>query len=392
MSDNTPDTTQPAQQVVDFSSVHTQSMPQILRSGGFSVLVTTYQAGKLIVLRESEGKLNTHFRMYRKPMGLAGGYDRFALGSTNEIHEYRNMPVLGKRLDPPEKHDSVFIPRSRQITGDIDIHEMAYDRSKVLWFVNTRFSCLCTRDFEHSFVPRWRPPFVTGYAPEDRCHLNGLDTRDGVPRYVTMLGKTDTRGGWRENKRDGGLLMDIKDNRIICEGLSMPHSPRWYKNQLWVLESGYGALAKVNEQTGEVTRVCELPGFTRGIDFYGDLAFIGLSQVRESAVFSGLPLTERTEERQCGVWVVNINTGETLGFLRFEGSVQEIFAVQIIPGARFPDVIEDANPLLLSSYALPDEALKEVDYEAIERARREDEEKLRQKQQEQAEKETVEKP
>jgi uncharacterized protein (TIGR03032 family) len=195
--------------------------------------------------------------------------------------------------------------------------------------------------------------------------------RDGEPRYVTMLGQTDTRGGWRENKRNGGLLMDIRDNRVLAEGLSMPHSPRWYQDQLWVLESGYGALSRVDLETGAVERVCELPGFTRGLDFHGELAFVGLSQVRESAVFSGLPLTERDEERQCGVWVVNIRTGETLGFLRFQGSVQEIFAVQAVPGAIFPDVLEDADPLIRSSYALPDAALKEVDYEALERARRE---------------------
>ena len=108
-----------------------------------------------------------------------------------------------------------------------------------------------------------------------------------------------------------------------------------------------------------------MPGFTRGLDFYGDLAFIGLSQVRESATFSGLPLTERDEPRSCGVWVVNINTGQTVGFLRFEGSVQEIFSVQAIPGCRHPEVLELDHPLISSSYALPDDALKEVDFDAI---------------------------
>jgi uncharacterized protein (TIGR03032 family) len=80
-------------------------------------------------------------------------------------------------------------------------------------------------------------------------------------------------------------------------------------------------------------------GFTRGIDFIGPLAFIGLSQVRESAVFSGIPLVERLDERTCGVWVVDIQTGETVAFLRFEEGVQEIFAVQILP-ARFPEMLE----------------------------------------------------
>jgi uncharacterized protein (TIGR03032 family) len=281
------------------------------------------------------------------------------------------MPAAAVHLPEKDAHDAVYVPRQKHITGDIDIHEMAFDGDNRLWFVNTRFSCLCVRDFDHSFVPMWRPPFVSAYAPEDRCHLNGLAMRDGKPRYVTMLGQTDSKGGWRENKRNGGLLMDISDNRIIATGLSMPHSPRWYRDTLWVLESGEGSLAKVDMASGKLEHVCKLPGFTRGLDFVGHYAFIGLSQVRESAIFSGLPLTERDEPRQCGVWVVDIRNGETVAFLRFEGSVQEIFSVQALPGIRFPEVLEDDHNLVSTCYALPDEALKQVDYSAIERARTE---------------------
>jgi hypothetical protein len=53
--------------------------------------------------------------------------------------------------------------------------------------VNTAFSCLCTLDGRHSFVPRWRPPFITSLAAEDRCHLNGMAMADGAPKYVTAL-------------------------------------------------------------------------------------------------------------------------------------------------------------------------------------------------------------
>jgi hypothetical protein len=79
--------------------------------------------------------------------------------------------------------------------------------------------------------------------------------------------------------------------------------------------------------------------------------------VRETAVFSGIPLAERLTERTCGVWVVNLDTGRTIAFLRFEDAVQEIFAVQVIPRARFPEVIDGEDALLGSSYALPDDAL-----------------------------------
>lgn len=353
----------------DFSSVFTSNFPEALQALGLTLLVTTYQAGKLIVVREQQGKLNTHFKLFNKPMGLAGDINQFAIGTLNRIEEFRNMPAAARNLPGELAHDGVYVPRQQHITGDIDIHEMAFDSKGQLWFINTRFSCLCVRDFDHSFVPKWRPPHISGYAPEDRCHLNGLAMRNGKPRYVTMLGQTDSGGGWRENKRNGGLLMDISDNRIIAESLSMPHSPRWYRDTLWVLESGEGSLATVDLKSGKLTTVCTLPGFTRGLDFYGDFAFIGLSQVRESAIFSGLPLTERDEPRHCGVWVVNINTGETVAFLRFEGSVQEIFAVQALPGLRHPEVLDADDSLINSCYALPDDALKLVDYQAIERSR-----------------------
>ena len=271
------------------------------------------------------------------------------------------MPAVARKLEPEGKYDACYLPRSIHITGNIDIHEMAWSADDELWLVNTRFGCLCTLDIDHSFHPRWRPHFVTAYAPEDRCHLNGLAMVSGRPKYVTALGETDTAGGWRENKASGGILMDVERDEVLLRGLSMPHSPRWYNDRLWLLESGEGSLARVDLETRTWQTVTRLPGFTRGIDFYGPLAFIGLSQVRETAIFSGIPLVERLgEARTCGVWVVNIETGQTLGFLRFESGVEEIFAVQVLPGVRFPEMLEWDDERVAHSYVLPDEALAET--------------------------------
>jgi hypothetical protein len=82
--------------------------------------------------------------------------------------------------------------------------------------------------------------------------------------------------------------------------------------------------------------------------------------VRESAVFSSIPITERLTERTCGVWVVDIHTRQTVAFLRFEDAVQEIFAVQVVPGRRYPDLINDDQAPLDDSFILPDEAMNAV--------------------------------
>jgi len=331
----------------------------ILAEHRISLLVSTYQAGKLMVLRADQSGLNVHFRTFKKAMGLAANRSRLAIGTASHIHELYNMPAVGSKLSPPHRHDACYIPRNRHVTGDIDIHEMGWAQDE-LWFVNTRFSCLCTLDAAYSFSPQWRPPFVSAYAPEDRCHLNGLAIVDDRPKYVTALGKSDKASGWREHKASGGILMDIDSNEIIADKISMPHSPRWYKEQLWVLESGQGSIATVDAKTGNRETVAQCPGFTRGVDFFGSFAFVGLSQVRESNTFGGLPLTERLTERTCGVWVVNIETGETVAHLRFDTGVEEIFAVRVLTNTCFPEVMPEDDSLLGKSYALPPEALAEV--------------------------------
>src|SRR5205085_2915823 len=82
--------------------------------------------------------------------------------------------------------------------------------------------------------PRWRPPFITALAAEDRCHLNGLGVVEGQPKYVTALGETDAAGGWRADKPQGGCLIDVPSGEVISRGLSMPHSPRWHDGRLWL--------------------------------------------------------------------------------------------------------------------------------------------------------------
>jgi uncharacterized protein (TIGR03032 family) len=341
---------------MDFRSVASQSLGQLLTGLGVSLAVTTYQAGRVVVVRADDRGVNTHLLGFDSPMGIAIRPDRFSLGTKGQVWDYRNQPAVAAKLDGPARHDACYLPRGVHWTGDIGVHELVWAGDD-LHVVSTAFSCLATLDDDHSFLPYWRPPFVSGYAPEDRCHLNGVGTRDGEVRYVTALGRTDKPHGWRENKLDGGVLLEVPSGEVVAAGLCMPHSPRWHDGRLWVLESGKASLNTVDEATGERTVVAQVPGFARGLAFAGPYAFIGLSQVRES-VFAGLPIT-RIPDRSCGMWVVDTRSGATVAFLRFEGDVREVFDVQLIP-ARFPEVLEASSDLTRSSYVLPDAALADV--------------------------------
>ncbi len=205
---------------------------------------------------------------------------------------------------------------------------------------------------------------VTGLAPEDRCHLNGLAMVDGKPAFLTALGATDAPEGWRANKKDGSILLDYASREPIVRGLSMPHSPRWYRGRLWLLESGRGRLATVDLASGRMETVVQLPGFTRGLDFMGPLAFVGLSQLRESNPFTDIPITDDNADRMSGMWVVNIETAQTIAFLKFSASVEEIFAVQALAGARFPAIVDEDDEPIKATYVLPEEALRDVRFTA----------------------------
>ena len=357
----------------DLSSAYTQSFHDLLAHLRCSLLVSTYQAGYVIALRAVGGELNTHFRSFSKPMGIAASQGRLAVGTSNAIIEFQNNPSLAQSLSQTSPVDACFLPKSIHFTGDIDIHEMAWGiqndprssenltnpsetTSPDLWFINTRFSCICTKDSEHSFIPKWHPSFIDGYSPQDRCHLNGMAMVDGLPRYVTALGQSNEAAGWRENKVSGGILIDVGSGEVICQGLSMPHSPRWHDGKLWIAESGTGSIGIVDLSTGSFEAVTQLPGFTRGIEIIGPYAFVGISQVRDSAVFCGIPLVERVKDRVCGVSVVDLRSGHEIGFVRFKGSVQEIFAVQALPH-QFPDLLEPDDDAISSTFVLPDEAL-----------------------------------
>jgi uncharacterized protein (TIGR03032 family) len=314
---------------------YTHSLPPLLSQLGVSLLVSTYQAGKVIAVGVADGALTLSYHNFERAMGLAVKPDALAVAARAQVWLLHAAPDLAPRVDPAGRHDACFLTRFSHFVGEVQAHELAWAGDE-LWLVNTAFSCLCTLDGRHSFVPRWRPPFLTALADEDRCHLNGLAVADGVPRYVTALAETDTPQGWRANKVHSGCLIDVPSGRTVARGFAMPHSPRVYGGRVWMLHSGAGQLMLVDPAHGRAETVTELPGYTRGLALYDRFAFVGLSRIRETSTFGGTPIAERRPELKCGVGVVDLGTGGLVAHLEFVTGVEEIFDVQVVPGVRCP--------------------------------------------------------
>jgi uncharacterized protein (TIGR03032 family) len=316
---------------------HSPNFPALLEQLGLSLLVSTYQAGKLFAVGARRGELLLSFHNFEKAMGIAARPDRLAVGARNQVWTLRATPDIARRLGAGDKHDACFLARGSHFTGDIHIHELGWAGDQ-LWVVNTLFSCLCTLNEGYSFVPRWRPPFVTTLAPEDRCHLNGMAFDGCTPAYATALGETNVAQGWRTNKAIGGCLIHVPTGRTVARGFAMPHSPRIHCGRVWLLDSGTGRLVTVDPANGAVEPVVELPGYTRGLAFHDQFAFVGLSRIRETSTFGGLPIAARRGELRCGVGVVALRSGRLAAHLEFLSGVEEIFAIETLPGIRLPAV------------------------------------------------------
>jgi uncharacterized protein (TIGR03032 family) len=351
--DNTAPSASPAAPAaVEFRFSQTESFVTLLQQLRASLLITTYQANKVLVARVAGTGLSMLVRTFDRPMGLAVDGPRLALGTRKVVWFLRDAPDLAPRVELTGRHDACYLPRASHVTGDIGVHDLAWAGGE-LWLVSTRFSCLATLSPDFSFVPRWRPPFISALAAEDRCHLNGLAIVDNEPRFVTALGTTDTRDGWRGDKAHGGCVLDVPSGECVSRGLSMPHSPRWHDGRLFALESGTGGVVLVNPTTGRRDTVARLPGFTRGLAIAGPYAFVGLSKIRKTSAMDGVPLARRREQLQCGVAAVDWRSGRVIAMLEFQTAVEEIFDVQLLPGLRFPEVIGFQQETIQHTFVVP---------------------------------------
>ena len=308
---------------------------QWLENEQISLAFTTYQTNRLFLVgRKENGHLAVNERLFDKPMGLYASDESLTMATRYQIWQLEN------RLAEDEQYqgcDRLYVPSQSHTTGDLNVHDVVVTKEQQILFINTDFSCLATLQSGFSFAPIWKPPFITKLAAEDRCHLNGLAMQDGEPTYVTACSATDEAAGWRNHRLDGGVVIHIPSNEIIATGLSMPHSPRWYQDKLWLLNSGTGEFGYLDRNKFVPVTFC--PGFVRGLAFWKDYALVGLSKLRSKA-FSGLSLEKRLADKnmtaQCALGVIDLKTGNELHALHIGGVVEELFDVVVLPNVRQP--------------------------------------------------------
>lgn len=336
-----------------FTCTYTPEVPDLLAALGCSLILTTYQAGKVIILSADGENLIQLARHFKRPMGMAVDGNRMAVATKYEVVVLENAPQLARRYPrKPNYYDALYVPRAAYFTGQANLHDMAWGPDGALWAVNTLFSCLGRVTDRFSFEPMWTPAFISQLKPEDRCHLNGMAMQDGQPRFATALGATDTRKGWREDRLGGGLLIDTATDEVILGGLPMPHSPRLYGGALYLTTAATGDVLQVDPQTGTATTVNRVPGFARGLAHHGDYLFVGHSRIRKKSTFGDLPIADR--EHHAGITLIHLPTGRLAGQVRYHTSCEEIYDIHVLPGLQRPGLVGVEHDLYQQALHFPE--------------------------------------
>ena len=330
-----------------FSCQYTPQVPELLMQLGCTISISTYQAGKLILLSaKDENSLVQLPRHFDKLMGIAHDVDndKLALACKDEVIVFSNSTELAKYYPKsPNKYDALYMPRLTYHTGPLDIHDLSYGKDGELYAVNTLFSNIVKIDANYNFTPYWTPPFIDKLVSEDRCHLNGMAFVNGKPKYATAFNKGNTMQSWRENITKSGILIDIETNEIILEDLAMPHSPRVFGNDLYVLLSATGELIKVDTEQGKYEVVVKVDGFVRGMSLHQDYLFIGLSKLRQnSSTFGKLEFAKNAN--QAGVLIVHLPTKSITGKISYLSSLDEIYDVHVLPNTVRPNILNTRTP------------------------------------------------
>ena len=327
-----------------FELTSSRQFPEWLSESDASLAFTTYQAGKVFLIgtrtEDARVRLSIFERTLERCMGMWASRDSLWVASLYQLWRFEDVLGPGESY---EGHDVLYAPRQSWVTGDLDVHDVEIDASGRPVFVNTLFSCLATVGERASFHPIWHPSFISRLAAEDRCHLNGLAMRDGRAAFVTAVARADVADGWRDHRRDGGVVVDVESGEVAAAGLSMPHSPRWHEDELYLVNSSSGEFGRIDLAAGRFEPICFCPGYMRGLDFLGRYALVTLSLPRENRTFSGLALDEalsrRGAEPRCGLRVIDLRSGDAVHWLTLEGVVTELYDVRAIRGVARPAAI-----------------------------------------------------
>ena len=233
-------------------------------------------------------------------------------------------------------HPHLLVPvRSRYLPGALYLHDLALIGG-VLHANAVGQNAVVRLHADGGYEPVWWPRCVE--SPDgprfDRNYLQ-LNSIAAGRRLASSFFSASAplpsarRPGHRNFPVDGrGVIFSGSSREPIAGGLTRPHSARLHGGRIWVCNSGYGEVGFIHDAA--FVAVARLPGWTRGLCFCGEVAFVGTSRVipRFRHYAPGIDVNASV----CGIHAVDTRSGAVLGSVIWPQGNQ-IFAIDWLPAS-----------------------------------------------------------
>lgn len=310
---------------------------ELLAACGITLLVTR-EYEHLVMAIHASGRIS-YFSLPH-PSGMVVDRNRWLvhIASTrnpNQIFDLSPITGVRSRLDGDASHTkNELIPvRVRFLPGCLYIHDLAIISNKLYFNAVGENAVLHLADNGRTERAWWPKCIDAENGPIfGRNHIQLNSIAPGKTLAESYFSASSSKvmrfrpGHLRFPVDKRGVIFSGVTREPILEGLTRPHSARLRRDIVWVANSGYGELGYA--EAGHFRPVAQLPGWTRGLCFHGDTAFVGTSRIipRFRRYAPGL----NPESSVCAIHAVDIRTGIIKGSLCWKRGNQ-IFAIDWLP-------------------------------------------------------------
>ncbi|HXP52201.1 MAG TPA: DUF4915 domain-containing protein, partial [Bacteroidia bacterium] len=270
-----------------------KNFARLLKNLGVTLLVTREYENMVVALTANPRGLVQTFMPLPHPSGIAVDRERnkvyiAATRNPNELIEFSlsSNTITRKEAKTKLNPNGYLLPsRVKFYPGCYYFHDLAVI-GKDLFANSVGMNGVIKVDFGKSEEEEliWFPECIKGKTGKpltdaNYIQLNSIAAGSSINNsFFTASGDKiiKQRPGQPDYPVDRkGVVFSGKTRKAIAYNLTRPHSAKLYNGNIYLNNSGYGQFGVIKE--GEFIVLATLPGWTRGLCIYKDIAFIGVS-------------------------------------------------------------------------------------------------------------------
>lgn len=302
----------------------------VLEKLNVTLLITREYEHLVMALNVKKNKLRQSFIHLPHPSGLAvdAKTNKVYVAATRNPNQIIELAIASNPIN--KLQEKILMPsRVKYYGGSYYFHDLAFINGS-LYANSVGKNSIIMVDFISSKSDRavWSP------LPEkenvrNHIQLNSIAANKSLAdSYFSASAEKPGKykpGDLKFPVDRKGVIFQGKDKKVVARGLTRPHSARLFRNKLWVNNSGYGEFGCI--ENGKFSSFVKLPGWTRGLCFKDNVAFVGVSKVIQKFKIYAPGIKEK--QQQCAVYAIDMRTKKIIGNMEWDYGNQ-IFGLETI--------------------------------------------------------------